>query len=115
LDWQGGWDSYDRVLGNRRYPVAFSNISNYVNRSATPNEMTVRAVASHHYYTTVGPRTSANGFGLRTDYVAVVTHMNCTRPEPTFTIDDIKNVLIHLRFNSVSGISRQKSPFNSGF
>ena len=48
VDKQEGYDTQDRVLGNRRYELPNANISYYVNRSATPNEMTVRAAGSHN-------------------------------------------------------------------
>ena len=48
LDTNEGYDTLDRVMGNRRWEIPNNNISAYVNRTATPNELTVRAIAQHH-------------------------------------------------------------------
>ena len=87
----GGWELLDRqysqsasndvVLGNRRYELPGINVSKYVNRSATPNELTVFVEGNIH---------SINGTALATDYVKVVAHRYCPRPAPTFTVDGRK-------------------------
>ena len=109
VDWQAGYDNFDRVLGNRRYALPGANITNYVNQTATPNELTVRAMAGHHGG---AGHDSGKGQGILTDYVKVVAHTDCIRPEPAFTVDGRKGNW-YLWKSNFSGTDGQGNPLNN--